>query len=72
MKKPTRTISGVTPIAVMLRPKKCNHGACIYCPTLNSPQSYTPESPAVLRASSLNYEAKKQVKVRLEMLTFLI
>lgn len=68
MKKPTRTISGVTPIAVMLPPKKCNHGACIYCPTLNSPQSYTPESPAVLRASSLNYEAKKQVKVRLEML----
>lgn len=68
MKKPTRTISGVTPVAVMLPPRKCNHGACIYCPSLNSPQSYTPQSPAVLRASSLSYDAKKQVSERIKML----
>ncbi|MEM4331104.1 MAG: tRNA uridine(34) 5-carboxymethylaminomethyl modification radical SAM/GNAT enzyme Elp3 [Candidatus Pacearchaeota archaeon] len=68
MKKPTRTISGVTPIAVMLPPRRCNHGTCVYCPSLNSPQSYTPESPAVLRASSLGYDAKKQVLERISML----
>ncbi len=66
MRKPTRTISGVTPLAVMLPPRKCEHGACLYCPSLNAPQSYTPESPAVLRAAKLNYDAKKQVYTRLE------
>ncbi|MGC9309383.1 MAG: elongator complex protein 3 [Candidatus Nanoarchaeia archaeon] len=66
MRKPTKTISGVAPLAVMLPPKKCNHGTCLYCPSLNVPQSYTPESPAVLRAASLNYDAKKQVQSRLK------
>ena len=67
MKKPTRTISGVAPIAVMLPPKPCPHGACLYCPTLNAPQSYTPESPAVLRAIANNYDSYKQTKARLKM-----
>jgi elongator complex protein 3 len=67
MKKPTRTISGVAPIAVMLPPKPCPHGACLYCPTLNAPQSYTPESPAVLRAITNNYDSYKQTKARLKM-----
>ena len=65
-RKPTKTISGVAPLAVMLPPRECEHGACVYCPTLNAPQSYTPQSPAVLRAASLKYDAKKQVKSRLE------
>lgn len=65
MRKPTRTISGVTPLAVMLPPRKCNHGACVYCPTLNAPQSYTPLSPAVMRAASLKYDPIKQVENRL-------
>jgi elongator complex protein 3 len=65
MRKPTKTISGVTPLAVMLPPRKCNHGACVYCPTLNAPQSYTPLSPAVMRAASLNYDPIKQVQNRL-------
>lgn len=66
LKKPTRTISGVAPLAVMIPPRKCEHGTCIYCPSFdNSPQSYTPESPAVLRALSLNYDPKKQVEARL-------
>jgi elongator complex protein 3 len=65
-KKPTRTISGVAPLAVMIPPRKCDHGACLYCPSFgNSPQSYTPESPAVLRALSLGYDPKKQVETRL-------
>jgi elongator complex protein 3 len=68
-KKPTRTISGVAPLAVMIPPRKCDHGACLYCPSFgNSPQSYTPESPAVLRALSLGYDPKKQVETRLNAL----
>ncbi len=65
-RKPTKTISGVAPLAVMLPPRKCEHGACLYCPSLNAPQSYTPESPAVLRAAKLNYDPYKQVRIRLE------
>ncbi len=66
VRKPTRTISGITPVAVMLPPRKCDHGACIYCPNLNVPQSYTPRSPVVMRAMEVKYDALKQVKARLE------
>ena len=66
-RKFTRTISGVTPLAVMTRPASCP-GKCLYCPTYpDAPQSYTPESPAVLRARSSNFDAGRQVKVRLGM-----
>jgi len=71
MRKPTKTISGVAPLAVMLPPRKCKHGACLYCPTLNAPQSYTPQSPAVLRAASLDYDAVKQVKTRLKSFEYM-
>jgi len=64
-RKPTKTISGVTPVAVMLPPRKCRHGACLYCPSLNAPQSYTPKSPAVLRAASLKYNPFEQTAFRL-------
>jgi elongator complex protein 3 len=67
-RKPTRTISGVAPLAVMLPPRPCDHGACLYCPSLNAPQSYTPESPAVLRAKQYEYNPSKQVKARLKTL----
>jgi elongator complex protein 3 len=66
VRKPSKTMAGVTPVAVMLPPKKCKHGTCLFCPSLNVPQSYTPESPAVLRAKMLNYDAGKQVQSRLE------
>ncbi len=69
MKKSTRTISGVTPVAVMTLPMKCP-GQCIYCPTFSAiPQSYTPESPAALRARRCDYDAKKQVRLRLKVLS---
>jgi elongator complex protein 3 len=69
MKKASRTISGVTPVAVMARPMGCP-GKCVYCPTYSTaPQSYTPESPAVQRARLCNYDAKKQVELRLRVLT---
>ena len=69
MKKVTRTISGITPVAVMAQPMGCP-GQCVYCPTYPAtPQSYTPESPAVLRARECGYDARRQVEVRLKMLT---
>jgi elongator complex protein 3 len=68
MKKTTRTISGITPVAVMTRPMGCP-GRCVYCPTFAAtPQSYTPESPAVLRAKSCDYDAFQQVNLRLKIL----
>jgi elongator complex protein 3 len=69
MRKFARTISGVTPVAVMTQPLKCP-GQCVFCPTYPSiPQSYTPESPAVLRAIRCDYDAEKQVRARLKALT---
>jgi elongator complex protein 3 len=68
MKKFARTISGVTPVAVMTQPLKCP-GQCVFCPTYQSiPQSYTPESPAVLRAIRCGFDARKQVRLRLKAL----
>ena len=66
IRKPTKTISGITPVAVMLPPRGCKHGNCIYCPSMNVPQSYTPKSPVVLRAKSLDYDAYKQVVSRIK------
>ncbi len=69
MRKFARTISGVTPVAVMTQPMKCP-GQCIYCPTYpDTPQSYTTESPAVLRAKRCDYDTKKQIKLRLKTLS---
>lgn len=66
IRKPSKTLAGVTPIAVMCKPKPCKHGTCLYCPTLGVPQSYTPKSPPVLRASRLKYNSYEQVKSRLK------
>ncbi len=69
MRKFARTISGVTPVAVMTQPMKCP-GKCVYCPTYPAtPQSYTTESPAVLRAKKCHYDAREQVKLRLKILS---
>jgi elongator complex protein 3 len=55
----------VTPLAVMTAPMSCP-GQCLYCPTYpDAPQSYTPESPAVLRARRFDYDARRQVEARL-------
>jgi len=68
MKKTTRTISGITPVAVMTQPMGCP-GRCVYCPTFSAtPQSYTPDSPAVIRARACEYDPKKQVLLRLKTL----
>jgi elongator complex protein 3 len=66
VRKPTKTISGITPVAVMLPPRKCKHGTCTYCPNLNATQSYTPKSPVFMRASQVGYDSYEQVKGRMK------
>jgi len=52
----------------MAKPFPCP-GKCVYCPSsLGAPKSYTVESPAVLRARSCGFDAKKQVEARLKTL----
>lgn len=69
IKKPVRTISGVTPLTVVLKPRKCDHGTCIYCPGGDHvPQSYTDKSPAIMRALALQFDPWEQVKNRLRVL----
>lgn len=74
-RKPTRTISGVAVVAIMSRPWPCPHGQCDYCPggpterdEGSSPQSYTGEEPAAMRAEKNKYDPYKQVHDRLSQL----
>ena len=63
--RPTRTASGVTPVAVMAN-SDCPHGKCLYCPRgANAAQSYTGKEPAAMRAIQNNYDPKAQVLSRL-------
>lgn len=70
--KPTRTASGVFPIAVMSAPFACSHGKCVYCPGgPNSvfgdvPQSYTGNEPSTMRAIRAGYDSYLIVFNRLE------
>jgi elongator complex protein 3 len=71
VRKPTRTLSGVSVIAVMTSPARCPHGTCVPCPggvTCPSPQSYTGREPAALRAGQHNYDPYSQVRARLSQL----
>ena len=69
MQKATRTISGVTPVAVMVEPAACP-GNCVYCPDhAGAPRSYTPESPAVIRARFSGFDAGRQVRKRIETMS---
>ena len=75
--KPTRTLSGVTPIAVMTKPLECPHGKCTYCPGGpgsafgDVPQSYTGNEPSTMRAIRSNYDPYLIVFNRLEQFTIL-
>ncbi|MBT3940778.1 tRNA uridine(34) 5-carboxymethylaminomethyl modification radical SAM/GNAT enzyme Elp3 [Candidatus Woesearchaeota archaeon] len=63
--KPTRTISGVSVIAIMTAPEPCP-GRCIYCPQGdNAPKSYTGFEPAAMRAQLNHFDPYKQVQNRL-------
>lgn len=65
-KKPSRTMSGVTPVAIMIKPDdSCRH-KCIYCPfTGRAAKSYTGDEPAAMRAIQAGFEPDKQVEIRI-------
>ena len=70
--KPTRTLSGVSVVAVMTSPFACPHGRCTYCPggpEARTPQSYTGEEPSALRGAQFDYDPYRIVRHRLESLT---
>jgi len=64
-KKPSRTVSGVSVITVVVKPASCP-GTCIYCPKgSNAPQSYTGLEPAIQRGIRNDYDPFLQTKDRL-------
>lgn len=72
VKKPMRTASGVSVVAVMTSPYPCPHGRCAYCPggvSNHSPQSYTGKEPAARRAEANHFDPFDQVTDRLRQLT---
>ena len=71
-RKATRTISGVTVIAVMTKPYPCpQSNPCAYCPggpKSGVPQSYTGSEPAALRGAQNQYDPYQQVQSRIRQL----
>jgi len=72
-RKPVRTASGVSPIAIMTSPERCPHGKCLYCPggpdsEFSSSQSYTGHEPAAARGEQNDYDPYGQVTLRLNQL----
>jgi len=72
-RKPVRTASGVSPVAIMTSPHRCPHGKCLYCPggpdsEFSSAQSYTGHEPAAARGVQNDYDPYGQVTLRLEQL----
>jgi elongator complex protein 3 len=76
--KPSRTIAGVAPVAIMTKPIKCpKNEPCIYCPGGpdsffgDIPQSYTGKEPATRRAIRNKYDPYLQIFNRLEQFSLL-
>ena len=75
--KPTRTMSGVTPVAIMTSPEKCPHGKCLMCPGGPDsffgeiPQSYTGKEPATMRGIRNKFDPYLQIFNRLEQFVLL-
>ncbi len=72
-RKPVRTASGVSPVAIMTSPHTCPHGKCLYCPggpasDFSSAQSYTGHEPAAARGVQNDYDPYGQVTLRLHQL----
>jgi elongator complex protein 3 len=66
--KPVRTLSGVTPVAVLTGPAACP-GQCIFCPEVDGfPKSYLPDEPGARRAAEAGFDPYLQTARRLEAL----
>jgi elongator complex protein 3 len=75
-RKPVRTISGVSPVAIMTSPHMCPHGKCLYCPggpasKFSSSQAYTGDEPAGQRAQKTKFDPFAQVNLRLNQLQYI-
>ena len=71
LKKPVKTASGVSVIALMPKPFVCPHGRCTYCPggiEFNSPNSYTGNEPSTLNAIENDYDPKLQITSKIDKL----
>ena len=66
--KPVRTMSGVTPVAVMTGPYPCP-GKCIFCPEAEGfPKSYLPLEPGAQRAEEHHFDPFQQTAARMRTL----
>ncbi|MGD2165840.1 MAG: tRNA uridine(34) 5-carboxymethylaminomethyl modification radical SAM/GNAT enzyme Elp3 [Anaerolineae bacterium] len=66
--KPTRTISGVAPVAVLTEPHPCP-GECIFCPDPpGMPKSYLPDEPGAMRAAAHDFDPYDQTASRIAAL----
>ncbi len=64
-RKPTRTVSGVTPVTVLTKPFPCP-GECIFCPSdLRMPKSYLMGEPGAQRAEQNAFDPYLQTYTRL-------
>ena len=71
LKKPSKTASGVSVVALMPKPYACPHGRCTYCPggiEFNSPNSYTGKEPSSLNAIQNAFDPKLQITSKIEKL----
>ena len=67
-RKPTRTISGVTPVTVLTKPYPCP-GTCIFCPNdIRMPKSYLSDEPGAQRAEQNSFDPYLQTYSRLSSL----
>jgi elongator complex protein 3 len=66
--KPTRTVSGVAPVAVLTGPYPCP-ADCIFCPEVKGyPRSYLPDEPAVQRAKRARFDPFEETRARITAL----
>ncbi len=69
--KPTRTDSGVAPVAVLTKPWPCP-GTCIFCPNdIRMPKSYVADEPGAQRALSHRFDPYQQTLHRLRAMAAL-
>jgi elongator complex protein 3 len=67
-RKPTRTISGVTPVTVLTKPFPCP-GTCIFCPNdVRMPKSYLADEPGAQRAEMNAFDPYLQTYARISAL----
>jgi elongator complex protein 3 len=67
LKKPTKTLSGVTPVAVMIKPQDSCRWGCVFCPfTGLAAKSYTGFEPAALRGRQFGFDSYLQASSRVK------